>query len=342
MNDAVTDLDTSGAAKAGEGRKIDQSLFETVVGHAALAPSVHNTQPARFRNDGDEIVVLADTSVALPVADPDLRDMGLSLGAAVEAAVLALSQNGHGATVENVWDPAAAAALRPAAIIRLAGQASLDVLAKQLPLRFTWRDTFASGTPNLFGWTPSNALLVTDHPGKAWIATANDEASLRVMRGRGFRRELLGWMRLKPRHPRYALDGMNTENLHLTDTEARIAPIAMGAAFGLLDRVGVADGLVAEADKTRSAQLIAIFHRPLDESPIDTGRAYLRLWLEATKLGFAGWPMAALTHDAQARDALCARYALPDNREIVQVLRFGRASGVLPPRARLPLTDLIV
>ena len=106
--------------------------------------------------------------------------------------------------------------------------------------------------------------------------------------------------------------------------------------------MGLAKGLTAEAEATVSASLIAAFHRPKGESAVESGRAYLRLWLAATQLGFAGWPMAALTDNAAAKIELERQLAVPEGRELIQVLRFGKANEAAPPKARRPLAEVIL
>ena len=61
-----------------------------LVTEAKLAPSVHNVQPARWRFEGDDALILfEDTTVRLPVGDPRGNDAGISLGAAAEGLRLA-------------------------------------------------------------------------------------------------------------------------------------------------------------------------------------------------------------------------------------------------------------
>lgn len=313
-----------------------------IVRRASLAPSVHNVQGTRWRQEeGEAFGLYWDDAVSLTVGDPTRRDAGLSLGAAAEATVLALSEAGQGAEVGDRWAPCDAP-LIPGAVIRPSGPAPVDPLAPFLKKRFTWRHGFAAGTPQLAGWVPEDTFLFTDHSAKAWFADENDRASLRIMRSAPFRRELLRWMRLSRLHPRRGKDGMDRAAMGMTRMEAVAARLVLGPLWPLVDRLGASAGIVAEAEKTRSAQVIAVFHRPEDESPVVSGRAYLRLWLEATRLGYAGWPMAALSDDPASHEAVAARSDLPQGRRIVQVIRFGLAPGPMPPRARRPLDELIL
>ena len=62
---------------------------------AVAAPSIHNTQPWRFRIRDGGFDVLADHDRALDVIDPQRRALYLSLGAAVFNLRLALAAAGH-------------------------------------------------------------------------------------------------------------------------------------------------------------------------------------------------------------------------------------------------------
>ena len=56
---------------------------DAAVAEAIRAPSSHNTQPWLFRIAGDHLGVMADRSRALPVADPQDRELVISCGAAI-------------------------------------------------------------------------------------------------------------------------------------------------------------------------------------------------------------------------------------------------------------------
>lgn len=316
--------------------------FHWLVQRANLAPSIHNAQPARWRLVENRIEVAADLSVALPQADPDGHGIAMSVGAAVEATVLALSELGAGAQVVDHWpddDRHSWGGHRLAARITVT-EGIRDPLAACLPDRGTWRGAFHTTPPDLFGWTRADTRLIFDAPRKAWIARLNDKASLKIMAHRPFRSELLSWMRLVDHHPRRGLDGMDIAALRMDAHAAKSVRLAFGPLWPFLHAVGRTETLLSEAAVTQSTPIIAAFHRPKAEDPIATGRAYLRMWLEATQLGMCGWPMAALTDDLATRQEIEAQMGIPSDQTLVQVLRFGSPTGDMPTKARRPISEL--
>jgi hypothetical protein len=78
----------------GEQRALEPADVRWVVAQAARAPSVHNTQPWRFRWSENCFDVIADERRSLEVSDPDGRELTISCGAAVVNLLLALRQLG--------------------------------------------------------------------------------------------------------------------------------------------------------------------------------------------------------------------------------------------------------
>jgi hypothetical protein len=63
------------------GKPAEQLRF--LLNYAVMAPSGHNTQPWLFQIDGNEVELYADRTRALPMADPEDRELILSCGAAL-------------------------------------------------------------------------------------------------------------------------------------------------------------------------------------------------------------------------------------------------------------------
>src|SRR6056297_1322886 len=83
----------------------DQATF--LLRYAILAPSSHNSQPWTFDVNGGEIGIAADESRWLDSADPDQRELYISVGCAVENCCVAAERFGFDPQVEY-HDPTAA------------------------------------------------------------------------------------------------------------------------------------------------------------------------------------------------------------------------------------------
>jgi nitroreductase len=93
---------------------------------AGLAPSVHNTQPWRWRVHPDRLELYADRSRQLRAADPDGRLLAISCGAALHHARVALAAAGWQPEVERLPEPAdpdQIARIRPGRHVGVTGEA---------------------------------------------------------------------------------------------------------------------------------------------------------------------------------------------------------------------------
>lgn len=87
------------------GRPLAVALNEAAV-TAGYAPSIHNTQPWRWRVLPDRLQLFAERSRQLAATDPDGRLLTLSCGAALHHARLALAAEGHACDTRRMPDAA--------------------------------------------------------------------------------------------------------------------------------------------------------------------------------------------------------------------------------------------
>jgi nitroreductase len=321
---------------------LDRALLEDLVAEARLAPSVHNIQPTRWHIDGEALLVLADATRWLPVADPSGHDVRLSHGAAIEGLSLALGQRGLRIAQIDASQPA------PIARITVTPGGAADPLAAAVATRASWRGAFRSASPELPMRLDRLAaerddLVIIREPGLvAQIAELADRAAYHFLCDDAHRAELLEWMRLRRSHPDYGRDGLDAEALSLGALEALGASLVLGPLFPMLRRVGLAAPLTSERAKIASGA-IALFHRPAGEDPLESGRAFYRAWLAMEAAGLAACPVSVLADWPESRQALAARHGVPDGRRLVNVFRSGAAAVTRPSgRARLPVQELIV
>lgn len=315
---------------------------------ANRAPSVHNIQPTRFRFDNERsITLLEDTRRRLFVGDPESKDNQKSLGAAFEGLMLALSERGLGGEIESLEG---VGEMRETARVQVGTGGEIDPLAPFAATRASYRGAFAKPDDRdraaLATLAAQPDLRLIEAPDAiAHIARVFDAASMEVLRAPAYRAELLSWMRLSARHPNYNRDGLNAAHMALSAIEALGVGIVLGAnAFPLLDTVGVAEPLIAESGKVKSAAAIALFYRPAHEPEFDTGRRFYRVWLEIERAGLALCPMSVLADVPHVAAQMLRESGIGADRKLVTVFRIGRCPPNFkqPPRVRLPVTELIV
>lgn len=135
----------------------------TALEDAVLAPSIHNSQPWRFRVSADQVEVVLDAAVTPRLVDPDGRWALQSMGAAVASLELAVGARlGHGVEIDWLPDgdepgpgPTAGGQAfdgRTVAVLRTVSAPPDEVaaaarLAAELPRRFTTRAPLRGGPP---------------------------------------------------------------------------------------------------------------------------------------------------------------------------------------------------
>jgi nitroreductase len=130
---------------APRGVPVPADQVDFLIGTAARAPSVHNTQPWRFRVGEFAIELYADPRRKLR-ADPLGREMLISCGAALFGLRLAVRSLGYLPVAELLPDPAQ---LQLLARVRLGAEAPMTARERQmleaLPHRHTHRGPFDPG-----------------------------------------------------------------------------------------------------------------------------------------------------------------------------------------------------
>jgi hypothetical protein len=117
-----------------------------LVGSAARAPSLHNSQPWRFRLREDAVELHSDPGRMLRVVDPDGREMLISCGAALYGLRLGMRELGFQPVTEILADPGQPgliARVRPGSRARPSREERELIAA--LPHRHTHRGPFGPG-----------------------------------------------------------------------------------------------------------------------------------------------------------------------------------------------------
>jgi nitroreductase len=123
-----------------------------LIGKAVLAPSSHNTQPWIFQISQSVIDLHADRTRALPVNDPDDRELVISCGCALLNLRIAAASDGLGTRVELFPDPAQPDWLARVSFTDQSGASTEGaLLAEFVERRRTYRKRFASRDAAVMG-----------------------------------------------------------------------------------------------------------------------------------------------------------------------------------------------
>lgn len=308
---------------------------ETLLATAGRAPSLHNTQPWCFTVTPRLIGLYADHDRALPVVDPDRRELRIACGAALYNLRLALHGLGIRPTVTILPDPQHPDLL---ATIRDGGRkpptpAQRELLAA-VPRRRTNRHPFSEVTLTPADLDPLRRAAVEEG---AWLHVVTDSVERRTlqdlaerahrqqMADPAFRAELDRWTATGPGRD----DGVPA---------AAGGPLPAPRRRWVMRDFRNADGAAPGAFEEEPTIAVLTGHTTGDRGDVQVGQALQRVLLTATAGGLAVSFLSQVVEVARTRQEL--RRVIGGTHPPQAVLRIGRGWPV-PATPRRPVADLL-
>jgi nitroreductase len=299
---------------------------------ALRAPSVHNTQPWRWRLRPDTVELYADPDRHLATTDPDHRDLVLSCGAALHHLQVALAARGRAVRVQRLPDPEDSTLLATVTVLP-PGEGTVDPVASDLypaiaarhtdRRRMSHRPVRGDDLGTLRGQAArAGAVLVpVSEPDVRDRLLSVLTRAATVQRGEpGYAAELRLWTeRLPGSH-----DGVPAANVPG-------APVGAAGASPLR-RFGRATLAQPATDPGRSpdddASALLVLATPGDDvlDRLRAGEATSAVLLAATRLGLATTPLSqAIEVDATRRRIQTGVLHIPEHPQLV--IRIGRPAA---------------
>jgi len=315
----------------------DHESVHTVLSLASRAPSVHNTQPWRWRVGADSLHLYAEPGLHLPSTDPDGRDLILSCGIVLHHCVAALAALGWQSKVHRLPNPDEPEHLAAIEVYRRQ-PSELDItLAAAIPRRRTDRRHYSS-------WTvPGNYItLMGARAARAGVMLRQVESLPRLQNivaqavwrhatDHDYLTELTTW---SGRYASYA--GVPARNTPGSDPTAPMPPRLF------------AGPVLAQPPETESVEdnAVVLALGTKDDgtlSRLRAGEATSLVLLSSTAFGLASCPVTEPLEITQTRDAVQIEvFGISGFPQML--LRIGWApvgADPLPATPRRPLEDIV-
>ena len=266
---------------------ISSANFEFLVAQAVKAPSGHNTQPWRFRQNGSVVEIHPDFDRRLPVVDPDDRELFVSLGCAVENLCLAAQTKGYKSAV-SVGD-------KGVITVSLAEEAGVkpSPLFNQIDARQTNRSVYTGEEIALDSLRKLQSVCsekgISVHYYARQTKQFNDieqyvlRGNTNQMQNEAFKAELKSWMRFNKKHQDQTLDGLSYAVFGAPNVPRWMAEPIMSMAINAKTQNK------ADREKIASASQLVLFTTRENSRRewVSLGRTLQRFLLTTTELGVA-------------------------------------------------------
>ncbi|GAA0694484.1 nitroreductase family protein [Marinobacterium maritimum] len=312
----------------------DEDSLKSLIQHAVLAPSSHNTQPWRFRLSAPSIELYADLERALPVNDPQNRELYISCGCALMNLRVAVANAGWSSRVELLPDVSDRTLLARITIENAPVDVALAKLFDAMLLRRTYRNRFKE--------EPLEAALqeLLRHAAEMEQACLNiiatedkrDELIKLVREGDSlqwqnetWRRELAQWL-----HSGRQGDGLKVPGL--------VAPLVRGVVrhFDMGRSMASQDSFLA--DESPVLMLLST-EGDAPRAWLQAGQALQRVLLEAQRHGVQASYLNQPIQVAELRPQVQQAFAMDEFPQIL--LRMGYPDELLPASPRRPVDEVV-
>ncbi|HEX8867001.1 MAG TPA: nitroreductase, partial [Lentzea sp.] len=312
---------------------------EAVLRSASFAPSVHNSQPWRFRVWPDRVELHPDLTRTLPATDPENRELRLSCGAALFNMRVALQGFGVRPLVTILPGheaPGALATLRRGGVIKPDDE--MVALLKAVPNRRTnRRPFFESGVDTRH----RHALVRAAELERSWLHIVGTREE--VARMKGFVRRAHQIQREDP-----AVQAeLEAFTGHRPNAADGVPPASAGARPEPQDEWAFRDFHPGQKHERLSGKdyesnpLVAVVcsHHDGPLSEVQAGQAMQRVLLTATTLGLSASFMSQPVEVRAVREEL--RRSIGGTLVPQTVLRIGYSTPV-PATPRRPVAELLM
>ncbi len=313
-----------------------------LLNYAVLAPSIHNTQPWRFRIVGSEVELYADRTRSLAVVDPEDRQLIISCGAALFHLQVAMRHFGYQPQVRlfpDPEDPDLLAFIRqgPPEPATLLDHRLFQAIKKRRTNRLPFEgrsvpEAELHALERAVVQEGAQLRIVQDQEARYALAELIAEAERRQMADPRFRRELAAWT-----HParKQSRDGLPITARGLSEWLGPVGPLMVRTFFWAKGQVA-RDRQLAEGSPVL---LVLLTNADTPLAWLTAGQALDRLLLQAADYNLSASFLNQPIEVPEVRSMLRRWLATEAYPQVI--LRLGYGPPV-PPTPRRPVHEVIL
>lgn len=316
--------------------------FRFLVECAIKAPSGHNTQPWKFENTENGIIIHPDFKRALPVVDAEKYELYISLGCALENLLIAAKQKGFASKVQ--YPDKSESSINIELTKSDTGKVEPDILFNEISKRQVTKskyndkhipDGVLKQLSSCFNFEGISLRILDGKKNFEKIIPLIIKANNLQFNNRDFLNELVHWIRFSKSEAKIKKDGIWAATMGMP---------GLGRFFGSLV---MKNFITAKSEAKRLMDLLehtqglAIFISDENnaEAWVKTGQAFQRFGLTATHLGVSHAHLNMPCEELEVRKQL-ARELNIDNKHPLLLIRNGYAAK-MPYSYRRSFEDII-
>lgn len=318
--------------------------IKTMLESAIKAPSGHNTQPWKFKVDGNTIEITPDFSRRLPIVDPDDHALFISLGCALENLLIAANNFGWDSKISLYLDLAKEEKIS----VELAKGKNLNQngLFKYIPIRQSTRNGYDGKSISKEDWVKIKdaaqeedveVIIFKDQEEMKTITPFVKEAAILQFQNQAFVDELMHWIRFNNSKAEKTGDGLSGKVTGNPSVPDWLGKIFMGLSISPEKEAKKYEELILNS----SGLMLFIAKRNDKKAWINLGRSFERAVLMSTSLGINHAHMNMPCEEEAVREKLISHLKLEKNMTPLMLIRFGY-SDKMPYSYRRPLEEVLV
>jgi len=312
--------------------------------YAIKAPSVHNSQPWKFKLEKNSITIYPDYERILPVADPENHELFISLGCALENLIIAAGHFGYHTDIEMKMEDPFQESIRVE--FSSGNNQNYNRLFKNIEIRQSTRNKYNKALIppadieklNEAGNQDQVLFLLFTEPGQIDpVIEITKRATVLQLSKKEFIKEIMQWIRFNKMTAKKSGDGLYSGAIGSPSVPKWFGKLFLNLTLDPKSEARKNVNLM----KNSSGILIFIAKENNKQAWVNLGRSFQRVAITATSLNINHAHISSACEEIAARKKLTEALQLNPGEQPLLIIRIGY-SAKRPYSFRRPLEEVLI